>query len=398
MAKIGDVKRVTSVFPAAMPRRGMPIHFPELRRGGNNSRDDEISPDQMLLDMERADLTAAKLEELRSRVEMKIAEARQKSHEAKQKLAAAGDPKTVKPKRYSIVAGQVVEDPEGEYTWTQAMQYLSVQLAGSQGDGQDKTLELLNTLAEYESRTGKGSRELTERELELKKELEEAKQETKRLEKELNTANLTAFKTEVMQAIAEIKKTNPNGDPKPWTDQISGFLSQYSTMDDKDPVKGILSRMISGLLGGSRDESRITVASYTDAEGRTFPGVSLSPDQFLQHEKILFDERKSIREAANREKMFQSIEKFASELGGGSVGDAIKDAAARKKSGDSSAQPTRQQVVNKSEDLARCPKCDSPLGITREGLLKCLGDKCGETYNPSAGEASNPEGVKSGDI
>ena len=383
MAKFGDVKMVRSAFPAAIPRRGMTIPFPDARRSGAN--DDEVSPEQMLLEMERTDLTAAKLEELRSRIEMKIAEAKQKSHEARQKLAVAGDI-SGKPRRYSIVAGQIVEDPDGEYTWIQALQYLTVQMGAGQDDGTDKTLNVLNSLAEYEARTGKtGNREPTERELELRKELEEAKQETRRLEKELNNANLANFKTEVMQAINDIRKAGGNGSgnpPKPFMEQISGFVQQYNGMDDKNPIKGIISNVIKAFVGGN---DRIPITQYKDAEGNLIPGLSLSPEQFLQHEQILFEERKSLREASNREKMFDSLEKLASGIGGSSVGDAIKDAVGHKRDG-ADSKPVQRRETDESADLASCPRCQHPLGLTAGGLLKCLNEDCGQTYDPSASE------------
>ena len=117
-----------------------PIEGAILYSGGKG----EESVDEMLDKLDKQDIDAIKKEELKSRIRTRAAEAEQK------RLELQGKGK-VEPKerRFTVIDNKPVLDPEGEYTFSEALRTCAVTAGEKAGVGGDKVSEILGAIAPF---------------------------------------------------------------------------------------------------------------------------------------------------------------------------------------------------------------------------------------------------------
>ena len=116
-----------------------PINGVTLYSGGKG----EESIDEMLERLNKQDLDDIKREELTNRIKVRAAEANKKRLEVEGKGEAKGE------RRFTVIDNKPVLDPEGEYTFSEALRTCAVTAGEKAGVGGDKVSEILGAIAPF---------------------------------------------------------------------------------------------------------------------------------------------------------------------------------------------------------------------------------------------------------
>jgi len=133
-----------------------PIEGTTLYSGGKR----EESIDDMLERLNKQDLDEIKREELINRIKVRAAEANQKRLEVEGKKEAKAE------KMFSIVDNKPVPDPEGEYTFIQALKSCALTAGEKVGVGGDKVSEILGAIQPFVIRQEGAAKEAEEKKVE----------------------------------------------------------------------------------------------------------------------------------------------------------------------------------------------------------------------------------------
>jgi len=133
-----------------------PIDGVSLYSGGKR----EESIDDMLERLNKQDLDEVKREELINRIRTRAAEANKK------RLEAEGKGETKKERRFSVIANEPVLDPEGDYTFSEALRTCAHAAGEKAGVGGDKVSEILGAIAPFVTRQEGVAREAEEKKVE----------------------------------------------------------------------------------------------------------------------------------------------------------------------------------------------------------------------------------------
>ncbi len=133
-----------------------PIDGVTLYSGGKG----EESIDEMLERLNKQDLDDIKREELTNRIKVRAAEANKK------RLEVEGKGETKEERRFTIIDNKPVPDPEGEYTFAQALKTCAISAGEKVGVGGDKVSEILGAIAPFVIRQEGAAKEAEEKKVE----------------------------------------------------------------------------------------------------------------------------------------------------------------------------------------------------------------------------------------
>ena len=260
-------------------------------------REKEESIDEMLEKLDKQDIDSIKKEELKSRIRTRAAEAEQK------RLELQGKGK-VEPKerRFSIIDNKPVLDPEGDYTFSEAIRTCAIAAGEKTGVSGDKVSDILNSIQPFiqESRGAA-------------KETEEKRQET--------SLAVTAFQS----AIDALKERGTGQQPMTLNDMIGLFekldqLSAARTQGQADAQPSVLDQLAQlgstfktlqdVFGGGSKGESPIMVQlPGTDGKG----GMPL--DAFMKWDEHRWDRHKDEIKFEDNRETGKALREFVGLLG-----------------------------------------------------------------------------------
>lgn len=260
----------------------------------NGKREESI--DEMLDKLDKQDLDAIKKEELKSRIRTRAAEAEQKRLElGKGKVES-------KERRFTIIDNKPVLDPEGEYTFSEALRTCAVTAGEKAGVGGDKVSEILGAIQPFVVRQEGVAKEAEEKKVESSVAMAaiEALKDRGGNVQAQQPLTITDLVT-VLEKLNEMKSAQSGGPPQ-----------QRNALDDLTQLGSTFKVLQEVFGGGSKSEGQApVVVSLPGSDGKG----GMPFDTFMKWDEHRWNRQKDEQKFEDSRKNAEVVRDFIGKLG-----------------------------------------------------------------------------------
>jgi len=268
-----------------------PIEGTTLYSGGKR----EESIDDMLERLNKQDLDEIKREELINRIKVRAAEANKKRLEVEGKGETKGE------RRFTIIDNKPVLDPEGEYTFSEALRTCAVTAGEKAGVGGDKVSEILGAIQPFVIRQEGAAKEAEEKKVESSIAVAaiEALKERGNVQAQqpLTLADLITL----LDKMNEMKSARSEGLP-----------AQRSVLDELTQLGSVFKVLQEVFGGGSKSEGQApVVVSLPGSDGKG----GMPFDTFMKWDEHRWNRQKDEQKFEDSRKNAEVVRDFIGKLG-----------------------------------------------------------------------------------
>lgn len=244
-----------------------PIDGVQLYSGGKK----EESIDDMLERLNKQDLDEIKREELINRIKIRAAEANKKRLEAEGKGETKGE------RRFTIIDNKPVPDPEGEYTFSQALKTCALEAGKRVGVEGDKVSDILSAVQPFVIKQEGAAKEAEEKKVETSIAVAaiDALKERSNVQPQ-QPLTMTDLIT-VLDKMNEIKSAQSGGPPQ-----------QHSVISELAELGSAVKVLQEVFGGGSKSEQAPVVVNFPGSDGKS--GMPL--DTFMKWDEHRWERHK----------------------------------------------------------------------------------------------------------